>query len=277
MRPVFHERTHQDLSLLARRLPHALGLYGETGIGLTTTVSYLAELVGAVPEFVYPERNDRVDKESGSITIATIRRLYEQTRSKVTTQRIVVITAADTMSIEAQNAFLKLLEEPTPNTTFILLFHDSRKLLPTVISRLQRYQVHPITRLQSEQLLDRLGVSDQRRRQQLLFLAEGRPAQLTTLAHDDALFEAEATILRQARKFVQGSLYERLIICHQLGSSRSNAEKLVMYAMNILRFDVVTKQAADETVVTFLDGLNQALDALQANGNVRLVLARTVL
>lgn len=277
VRPIFHERTHQELSLLAEHIPHAIGLYGEVGIGLVTTVTYLAELVGVTPEFVYPERNDVVDREKGAITIAIIRRLYEQTRSKVTTRRIIVITAADTMSLEAQNAFLKLLEEPTPNTTFVLLFHDSRKLLPTVISRLQLYQVHPITRLQSEQLLDRLEVNDPKRRQQLLFLAEGRPAQLVTLAHDDALFEAEATILRQARKFVQGGFYERLVICHELGSSRSNAEKFVMYAMNILQFDIVTKQTADETIVRFLERLNQALGALQANGNVRLVLARTAL
>src|SRR5258706_3290004 len=50
-------------------------------------------------------------------------------------EKIVVIENAENLTIEAQNALLKVLEEP-PSNTFIFLSADSQeKFLPTIISR----------------------------------------------------------------------------------------------------------------------------------------------
>ena len=43
---------------------------------------------------------------------------------------------------EAQNALLKVLEEPTANTYFILIFPNAKKLLPTLQSRLALIRVN---------------------------------------------------------------------------------------------------------------------------------------
>jgi len=55
--------------------------------------------------------------------------------------KLVVVFDAHTMSPEAQNAFLKTLEEPPGNCQIILITQDRSSLLPTVISRLEVIQL----------------------------------------------------------------------------------------------------------------------------------------
>jgi|688.fasta_scaffold41415_3 DNA polymerase III subunit delta' len=52
-----------------------------------------------------------------------------------------VIVGADRMSPSASNAFLKTLEEPPPQTLFLLLTDSPQNLLPTILSRCQRLDV----------------------------------------------------------------------------------------------------------------------------------------
>lgn len=49
--------------------------------------------------------------------------------------KAVVIKNAESLTIEAQNAFLKMLEEPPINTVVILTTYNQDLLLPTIISR----------------------------------------------------------------------------------------------------------------------------------------------
>ncbi len=51
--------------------------------------------------------------------------------------RIVIISEADLMGEEAANAFLKTLEEPSPQTLLILTSSHRERLLPTILSRCQ--------------------------------------------------------------------------------------------------------------------------------------------
>lgn len=276
-KPLLHPDTARDLEGISDALPHAIGIYGDHGTGLTTTAKYIAERVGASFEIVYPERQDSVDIDKGTITIDIIRRLYRVTQGKEKKARCIVITNADTMSPEAQNAFLKLLEEPTKNISFVLLIHNKDSILPTVWSRLQRHRIRQITDEQSEQLLTTLGVSDTSKRRQLLFLAKGLPALLTKLSQNEKAFNDEAELLRQARTFIQGTQYERLLICHSVRDSRDKALRMTQYAMSLLKFDITTRQLADDNHLELLNKLELALQKLANNANIRLALAEAIL
>ncbi len=52
--------------------------------------------------------------------------------------RIVLVDPADALNINAQNALLKSLEEPPPNTVFLLACNAPGRLLPTIRSRCRR-------------------------------------------------------------------------------------------------------------------------------------------
>ncbi|PKP18258.1 MAG: DNA polymerase III subunit delta [Bacteroidetes bacterium HGW-Bacteroidetes-21] len=58
--------------------------------------------------------------------------------------KIIIVAYADKMNITAANKLLKILEEPTDKTLFILTSSDAGQILPTIFSRCQPIQVLPI-------------------------------------------------------------------------------------------------------------------------------------
>lgn len=78
-------------------------------------------------------------KEKDSLTIAQVRRLHLQLsrRPLKLPQQIGLILGAERLTVPAQNAFLKLLEEPAANTILVLATRNPYQLLPTLLSRSQ--------------------------------------------------------------------------------------------------------------------------------------------
>lgn len=68
-------------------------------------------------------------------------------------RKFVVIFNAEDMRVEAQNAFLKTLEEPRKDVTFILLTLHKDALLPTILSRCQILFFPPLPREEVKQFL----------------------------------------------------------------------------------------------------------------------------
>jgi len=58
--------------------------------------------------------------------------------------RVCVVNQAETMTDEAANSFLKLLEEPPPGNIFILNAKEQLDLLETIVSRCRRVSFHPL-------------------------------------------------------------------------------------------------------------------------------------
>ncbi len=59
-------------------------------------------------------------------------------------RRVVLLDPADAMNPQAQNALLKTLEEPPPDTTLVLVSSNADALLPTVRSRCLRLPFGPL-------------------------------------------------------------------------------------------------------------------------------------
>ncbi|MBR6058928.1 MAG: hypothetical protein K5787_14940 [Lentisphaeria bacterium] len=81
----------------------------------------------------------RPQSKSRQITVESMRQ-FEYDIGLATTPgllKVGIIVEAECLGEEAQNAFLKTLEEPPPNTLLLLLTVNSRKLLPTIRSRCQ--------------------------------------------------------------------------------------------------------------------------------------------
>lgn len=270
-----HPHTQQQLDLMTRDLPQSMVFTGPDGIGLLSIVSYVAKLTGAKPIYVLPEKDEKVDIEKGVITVDVIRRLYVMTKTIETKKRLIVIDYAERMGVRAQNAFLKLLEEPGVNTHFILLTHTVTRLLPTIRSRVQMTEVNPITLAQSEQLLDELQVTNVQKRAQLLFIAVGLPAKLTVLANDEKLFDERAQIIRDARTYLQGTMYNRLKLSLQYKDDRAGALILLLDAMKLLQGSLKTGKNPEQVKKITL--LLKAHERIEANGNVRLQLASVML
>ncbi len=59
-------------------------------------------------------------------------------------RRVVIIDAADEMNVQASNGVLKILEEPPPNATLLLISHQPSRLLPTIRSRCRELRLSPL-------------------------------------------------------------------------------------------------------------------------------------
>ncbi len=274
--PLIHPSTLALLQSTSLELPQSLLITGPEGIGLTTIATFLAaQLVGVKPVLVLPEKDEKVDIEKGVISVGSIRRLYNQTRTIHTQKQIIIIDYAERMGSQAQNAFLKLLEEPGRSVYFILATHTPSRLLSTITSRTQLVELRPITTSQSQQLLKSLAVGDTQQRSQLLFMAEGLPAELTRLVADPIYFEKRSGIVRDARQLLQASVYDRLKLAQRYKDTRSDSLLLLRDAAHIIRLSLMSP--SQERLVTQVEKILQAYDKIEANGNIRLCLARLML
>jgi DNA polymerase III subunit delta' len=150
-------RCHQ-----ARRLPHALLLVGQSGLGKALFSANFAKTLlckqpvnqiacqrcrncvlvaaGTHPDLCWlvPE------KSSQGIKIDQIRAVIEKlNHTSQAAYKIIVINPADSLLLAASHALLKSLEEPSERALFILLTEKIECLLPTIRSRCQVIRFTP--------------------------------------------------------------------------------------------------------------------------------------
>jgi len=272
---IYNPETKQLLKKIQGSLPHALLLEGQDGAGLYTIAANLGGIT--VAALIQPtDTEGNVDTSSkGIIRLAQIHELHSLTKGKAREMRVFIIDDADRMNLQAQNAFLKLLEEPIANIYFVLTTHRSHVLLPTVLSRVQRLRVAPISTLESQHLIKKLGISDPRRAQQLLFIADGRPAELVRLAVNDKYFSEQASLMNDARTLISGTQAERMILIAQYYSDRAKSLQLLQSAKTIVSFSLTKNPSHD--LISLIDRLATTYERVQANGSIRLQLTNFVI
>lgn len=136
---VVHQKQWNFLTKSAElgRLPHALLFYGQEQIGKRSLAIKLAEFIlgkAVPPDFVL------IEPENNSIQISQIRDLINKLSFKpyMADFKVAVIDQVHLMTKEAQNCFLKFLEEPSNKTFLILITPYPAVMLPTILSRVQK-------------------------------------------------------------------------------------------------------------------------------------------
>jgi hypothetical protein len=107
------------------KFPHALVITGNRQVNL-----------GLIQQELEHQDVIIFDQESLKVDVLRDEIITLLNTRKISDQRFVVITT-DHFGPEAQNSFLKSLEEPQAGTHIIILISDEKKLLPTILSRAQ--------------------------------------------------------------------------------------------------------------------------------------------
>jgi hypothetical protein len=271
--PLFHPATSQILAHTKNDLPQSLLLSGPDGIGLSTAARWLAD--DTIVEHVVPRDAKGNLSNSGTIGVESIRNLYEQTRSRTTNRQIIIISNADRMSTAASGAFLKLLEEPGHSIHFLLTSHQPHRLLPTIRSRLQHVDLKPLAKEQTAEFIDSHAISDATKRRQIEFIAGGLPAAIVRLIQDEAYFTEQAKLISDARDFLKGNRYEKLLIVHTYRQDRSHTLRLCDAILTLLR-RALTAQPQPALIVQ-IERLLDVREKVAANGNAMLHMAQFVI
>lgn len=136
-------------------------LCGPRGIGKATMAYKIAKMVyGNVGDFFIIDLPHNIDdrgnikSDAKLISVNTVRNMIEkmQMSSMSGKWRVVLIDAVDELTVAAENAVLKLLEEPPQQTLFLLVTHQLSNVLPTVRSRARVEKMHPLTMSQLREL-----------------------------------------------------------------------------------------------------------------------------
>lgn len=148
--------------VVAGRIPHTLIIEGECGVGKATLAGIIAKALVCRsatledrpcgfctdckkacdrihPDIIFPEKSGT----SGAFSVDTIRAVRRDAYVKPNEAccKVYVFRDTDNMGIPAQNALLKLLEEPPSNVFFLLTCVSVGALLPTVKSRAQVFSL----------------------------------------------------------------------------------------------------------------------------------------
>ena len=165
-----HVTTVLQQAIRQDRISHAYLFCGPRGTGKTTTARVLARTLSCLaPQDGEPDNIcarcqnvdmgrhlDLIEMDAASNRgIDEIRSIRDKVNfSPVESKyKVYIVDEAHMLTEAASNAFLKTLEEPPPHVIFILCTTEPHKILPTIISRCQRFDFR---RLSSETIIKRL-------------------------------------------------------------------------------------------------------------------------
>jgi DNA polymerase-3 subunit gamma/tau len=144
------------------RVAHAYLFCGPRGTGKTSTGRILAKAISCLdPQQGEPCNScimckainegsapDIIEIDAASNRgIDEIRDLREKVNyaPNLARYKVYIIDEVHMITKEASNAFLKTLEEPPPHAKFILATTEPHKVLPTILSRCQRFDFHRLS------------------------------------------------------------------------------------------------------------------------------------
>lgn len=151
--------------------------------------------------------------------------------------KIFIIWLPEKMRLEAANKLLKIIEEPFEDTVFIFVSNDDSKILPTIYSRVQRFNLRPLSQKEiADHLSNNLGIewtvanSSSR-------IAEGSIAKAEELAcHPDEILEFSALfkeIMRMGYALAAQRLKQLSESCALMG--REKLIRFLSYAARMVR------------------------------------------
>ena len=149
-----------------KRIAHAYLFAGPRGTGKTTIAKLFAKAINcedfneeacdSCPSCLAFKENNHPDiielDAASNNSVDDIREIIEQVPYSpiVGKYKVYIIDEVHMLSSSAFNALLKTLEEPPAHVVFILATTDPQKIIPTVLSRCQRYNFSKISNLNME-------------------------------------------------------------------------------------------------------------------------------
>ncbi len=109
---------------------------------------------------------------------------------------IVVVEEAQDLTVQAQNALLKTLEEPPPHVVLVLLTDSLSALLPTIQSRCTVVKIARLSPADVLAVLARHGVADDERARHAAAMADGSPGRALALLADEDYWPLRQDALR---------------------------------------------------------------------------------
>lgn len=275
--PAGHARVQGLLrqAVVRGRVPQTLLFAGPEGVGKHTVALALAQAVNcpsahdgvacgrcsACTRIAKGQYSDVVEVDNGDIASISIKSIRERVLDLVGyrpfegQRRVFIIDPADALSVQAQDALLKTLEEPPPSAVLILISAYPDSLRPTVLSRCRRVRFGVLTEAEVTQVLCERHRMDPALARGRAALSGGSVSQ--ALALDGGVFDADREAAWELlRAAAAAPVARRLKVSEEVtkhGTKRREREALSM------RLAHVSALLRDLSAITFASGSDAVL------------------
>jgi DNA polymerase III delta prime subunit len=231
---LYHPKTKAQIEAFIVQPAHALGIVGSDGAGKSYIAKrIMTELLGGTSLEAHPHVYVMDAAEQGSIE--QVRELQSFLKLRVpgtaTIRRAVLIEHADYLRNEAQNALLKMLEEPPQDTVIICTTSSKQSLLTTIASRLQWISLQPLSHeLAKEALGAEYSAAELDR---AYYTSDGNVGLMVSLLEKSSEHPL-ARAVTQAKELLKASRYARLKDVDRLAKLESSDQRLLIDALQRL-------------------------------------------
>ena len=285
MKLILHTDTDAAINTFISHPTHALLLTGQAGSGKGTVAEHIvSSLLDIDPSrFTNAPHIMQLDaQEDGSIDSirASQRFMQLKTPGERLYRRALIIEHAEQLSQEAQNAFLKLLEEPPSDSILVLTSENSRMLLPTIMSRLQRI---PVLSPDLGSLLTNLGAQGHSPAsiERAYYTSEGSVGLMQALLEK----QSEHPLVEQielAKTLLRAPLFERLSRVDELSKQKDSLPLLLQAIQRVSHAALLQAGQSNKTALIrrwhrTLQAVTTAQEQLRKNANAKLVLSDLLL
>lgn len=250
-------------------LGHAYLFYGESGIGKSMIAKIFARkilcsdkekegcncsscamfLAGVHPDYYVVER------EESSIGIDKVRKLEGQVIMKPMYggKKVFVIDDADTMTVDAQNALLKTLEDPPEYVVIIMCSNNYDMMLDTIKSRLVKYSFKKNSSSELEEYLRRNNFLLDAKKSFLVSYANGNIGKLISMIEDEEQRTLRDVVVGYALNVKEMSRLKMIEVMSFFVDNKEDIEYMLSVMMTVYRDILIIKKTNDNKLLTNVD------------------------
>ncbi len=207
--------------------------------------------------------------------------------------KIYIVDEAEKMSVQAQNALLKTMEEPPEYGILLLLTTNSGVFLPTILSRCMELRVKPVTIQQEAAYLKEHGIEGEKA-EMLMCFTRGNIGKAMRMASTDSFSSMIALIMNVLKNGSSMRVEQMLDAVSSLGTYRLDIYDCLDFMRMWYRDVLILKATADVNLLVFknaysdikktasrcgydgiqivLEGIEKARRRLDANVNFELTI-----
>ncbi|HGM3506176.1 TPA: ATP-binding protein [Clostridioides difficile] len=242
-------------SIKKNKLNNAYMFEGIDGIGKKKFADELSKLLLDYENLENSPDYVLIKPDGNSIKIAQIRNLQSDIVVRPHKEyKIYVINNAEKMTVEAQNALLKTLEEPPNYAIIILVTNNKESLLETIKSRCDIIKFSPIPMENLKSYLINTGIEEERA-QLLATFSRGSIENALNLSQSTEFSVMREDIQQYIQIMLDKNIVEILNIPNNMEKYRNQIISLLDIMINYFRDIILLKENVNKNMLINVDKL----------------------